>query len=195
MAAIHNGPQGEEASHPQPDDLDLLRQARKGSPWAFPRLVDRHGPFLFALAVSLVGNAADAEDVLQETLLGAFRGMSGFRGGSSVRTWLARILLRQAARFHRLRATRGTTAGLFEASSQAGPRAAPSARASDARMDVQAALMALSPEHRAVLVLREWQGLSYEEIAETLEIPRGTVESRIFRARRIMQELLKEYLA
>jgi RNA polymerase sigma-70 factor (ECF subfamily) len=195
MAAIHNRPRGEEASHPQPDDLELLRKARKGSPWAFPRLVDRHAPFLFALAVSLVGNAADAEDVLQETLLGAFRGISGFRGGSSVRTWLARILLRQVARCHRLRARRSTTAGLFDASWQAGPRVAPSAGASDARMDVQAALMALSPEHRAVLVLREWQGLSYEEIAETLEIPRGTVESRIFRARRIMQELLKEYLA
>jgi RNA polymerase sigma-70 factor (ECF subfamily) len=163
-----------------------------GEAAAFHELVDRLGPALFALAASLVGNAADAEDIVQETFSGAFRGLHAFRGDSSVKTWLTRILVRQAASHSR---GRKRSIHLAEARAQlrspGGALAAPSA---DVRMDVRAAVAKLSPEHREVVVLREFGGLSYQEIANVLEIPPGTVESRLFRARRELQELLGDYL-
>lgn len=174
------------------DDLTLVRRARLGDHAAFHELVDRHGPGLLRLAASLVGNVADAEDIVQETFSGAFRGLGGFRGGSSVRTWLTRILIRQTAGFRR---KRKRAIDLLQARpSLADRQEAPASQAADTRMDVTAAVLALPLEYREVVVLRELQGLSYEEIADVLDIPRGTVDSRLFRARRAMQELLKEYL-
>jgi RNA polymerase sigma-70 factor (ECF subfamily) len=149
-------------------DWQLVRRARGGDLAAFHELVDRHAATLLGLATMLVGNAADAEDVVQETFAGAFRGLGGFRGDSAVKTWLTRILLRQAA-------------------------GAATERA-DTRMDLAAALADMSQEHRQVLVLRELQGLSYDEISRILNVPRGTVESRLFRARKAMQDRLKDYL-
>ena len=111
-----------------------------------------------------------------------------------MKTWVTRILVRQAARH--FRSGRRYRAGGDE------PGARPAAEASfssaeretDARMDLQKAMLALSPDHREVIVFREFQGLSYDEIAEVLAIPRGTVESRLFRARRELQALLRDYL-
>lgn len=177
----------------EPNDQDLVRSARRGDRSAFHKLVDRHGKFLFKVAVSLVGNAADAEDIVQETFTGAFRGLKGFKGHSSVKTWLTRILFRQAAGYMR---RRGRMISFLRAKSQSDWPAAPAAsQSADVRMDVSAAILALGPEHRAVVVLRELEGMSYEEIAEILSIPRGTVESRLFRARRALAELLKDYFA
>jgi RNA polymerase sigma-70 factor, ECF subfamily len=180
-APIDGGPPG-------PSDADIVRRIRSGDGAAFHQLVDRFGPALFGLAASLVGNAADAEDVVQETFSGAFRGLHAFRGDSSVKTWLTRILVRQVAAHLR---GRKRAIRLVEARASGDAAAAPSA---DARMDVREAVAKLSPEHREVVVLREFAGLSYEEIAQVLDVPRGTVESRLFRARREMQELLKDYL-
>ncbi len=174
-----------------PSDSELVKRARRGESAAFHLLVDRHARFLLAMAVSLVG-AADAEDLVQETFAGAFRGLGGFKDQSSFKTWLTRILIRQAARHWQ--ASRRRSEHLkdrFLTSQEHHPSAA---GAADARMDVSAAILALSSEHREVVVLRELQGLSYEQIAEVLDLPRGTVESRLFRARQALQELLKEYL-
>jgi RNA polymerase sigma-70 factor (ECF subfamily) len=176
-----------------PNDLETVAKARKGDPAAFHELVDRHAAYLFGLAASLVGNATDAEDIVQETFAGAFRGLAAFRGRSSLKTWLTQILLRQAAAHRR---GRRRFLSFLAVRSSSVPEHAPSASpSSDARMDVAAALKALSEEHRQVVVLREFQGLSYEEIAEVLSLPQGTVESRLFRARRALQELLRGYLA
>jgi RNA polymerase sigma-70 factor (ECF subfamily) len=151
---------------------------------------------VFRLAFSLVGNAADAEDVVQETFAGAFRGIDGFEGRSSVGTWLTRILVTQAAKLRRDR-KRPTPQPLetiegrgseLRASSQGGVASA------ERRMDLHAALALLSPEHRQILVLREFEQLSYEEMAEILGVPRGTVESRLHRARGELREKLKAYL-
>jgi len=179
---------------PESDDLgstdsDLVHRAQQGEEAALHEVVDRHAAGLFRLAFSLVGNAADAEDVVQETFLGAFRGLSGFRGRSSLKTWLTRILMRQAARHHRSRAVRDTVSldGLPDAT-------APSTRSVDARLDVAAALDTLSPEHRQVILLRELQGMTYAEMADVLDVPRGTVESRLHRARRALQDQLGDYL-
>lgn len=174
-----------------PDDSELVRQARSGQGDAFHLLVDRHARFLLAMANSLAG-PADAEDLVQETFAGAFRGLDGFKGQSSFKTWLARILVRQAARHRQVNRRRNEQ--LQQRFLTSSEHVFPESHAADVRMDVSRAILALSPEHREVVVLRELQGFSYEQIAEILELPRGTVESRLFRARQALQELLKEYL-
>ena len=177
-------------------DVDLVRRARDGDETAYHEMVDRYAADLYRLAFSLVGNAADAEDVLQETLLGAFRHVRNFQERSSVRTWLSRILVRQAARCHRSRARHKTVSlhGLPD-TSQALVTDKTASGEPDTRMDVVAMLAALSPMHREVIVLRELEGMSYEEISDVLAVPRGTVESRLFRARQVLKERLKDYLS
>ena len=185
-----------ESGHLQTTDLELVNRAGKGDPSAFHALLDRHAAYLFGVAVSLVGNAADAEDVVQETLLGAFRGLRGFEGRSSVRTWLTSILIRQTT-VRRRQTGRWNMAPLPSENAVAAgdPHFLSPTEAADARIDLEAAIQGLSPDHREVVVLREFSGLSYDEIAEALGVPRGTVESRLFRARRELQERLQEYLA
>ena len=173
-------------------DVELIRRIRRGDDSAFQQLVDRHGRRLLGLAVSMVGNVADAEDVVQETLAGAFRGFGDFQRRSSVRTWLTRILIKRVARHRRRQRLRKTLPIEHAAGRSAGGRAEPAQ--ADVRMDVAAVLERLSEEHRTVVVLREMQGMSYEGIADVLGIPRGTVESRLFRARQKLKELLKDYL-
>jgi len=177
-----------------PNDLELARRARHGDLAAFHGLVDRHASYLFGLGVSLVGNAADAEDIVQETFFGAFRGLRGFQERSSVKTWLTQILVRQAARVFRLGRRRGPGVVQFDAESPSGPSVPSGTARADAQMDVNAAILSLRPDHREVIVLRELEGMSYEEIAQALAIPRGTVESRLHRARQQLREVLRDYL-
>ena len=184
----------ERTGHLRPTDAELIQAARGGDQAAFHALVDRHAHALYGLAASLSDNAADAEDIVQETFAGAFWGLGGFRGQASVKTWLTRILVRQAARHRRYAGRRQATFRGLEAAVDADLGVPSADGATDARIDVKAAMRLLSPDHRDVIALREFQGLSYDEIAEVLEIPRGTVESRLFRARRELQGQLKEYL-
>ncbi len=153
---------------------------------AFHELVDRYANEMFRLAVSLVGNAADAEDVVQETFAGAFQALPDFEGRSSLRTWLSRILVKQAAKWRRRRKVRRTVA-LDAAAPGPNPE-------QGLRIDVLGTLETLSPEHREVIALREFQGLSYEEMAQVIGVPRGTVESRLFRARQELRARLRAYL-
>lgn len=174
-------------------DEELLQAACGGEDGAFHELVDRHGERLFHLACSLVGAPADAEDVVQETLMGAYRGMRSFEGRSTVKTWLTRILMRQAARWHRRRGRRRDEGRLSDSGPPVG--AADSvAEDSNRRRDVRRALDRLSAKHRRIVVLREFEGMSYAEIAEVLDVPKGTVESRLYRARRRLQAMLRDYL-
>lgn len=166
----------------------LLRKSAAGDGSAFHELVDRHADRLFALAMSLVRNNADAEDVLQETFTGAYRGLKKFEGRASVRTWLTRILILQVAKWRRDR--RGKTTQPIESAS---PTTSGGGSATEQKIDLHAALAKLSAEHQEVLLLREFEQLSYEEIAETLGVPRGTVESRLHRARADLREKLKAY--
>lgn len=185
--ATHSG-------HSQTTDLEVVKRAREGDPAAFHELLDRHAGYLFGVAASLLGNAADAEDVVQETLLSAYRGLRAFEGRSSVKTWLTSILIRQTA-MRRRQAGRWKMAPLPpEDVAERAPSVASPTEAADARLDLAAAIQGLSPDHRDVIVLREFSGFSYDEIAAALGVPRGTVESRLFRARRELQERLQEYL-
>ena len=180
------------------NDAELVRRARLGDEHAYSEIVERYGDDLFRLACSLVGNAADAEDAVQETFFGAFAKLRLFEERSSVKTWLVSILVRQAARCRRTRWRKRTVplgrdrtdsgTGEEEGAPQGFVPAAPESGRTEARLDVLAMLDALEPIHREVLVLRELQGLSYDEMAEVLGVPRGTVESRLFRARRTLKE-------
>jgi len=173
-------------NNPEADDIELLRRGGAGDSAAFHALVDRHAQRLYRLAVSLIGNATDAEDVLQETFIGAFKGLRSFEARSSVKTWLTRILVVQAANWRRSK--RRKSVELVDDSIPA------AGENSEAGIDVRAAIGKLSPEHREVIVLREFEQMSYEEMAQVLGVPRGTVESRLHRARSEMREKLKDYL-
>lgn len=177
-------------------DADLVHRARQGDETAYHEMVDSCAPYLYRLAFSLVGNAADADDVLQETFLGAFRGLRHFEGRASLKTWLAGILVRQAARRHRDRGRHKMVSltKISEASPTMEANKPSSADAAwDARLDVLEVLETLVPIHREIIVLRELQGLSYDDIAGILGVPRGTVESRLFRARQELKERLRDY--
>jgi RNA polymerase sigma-70 factor (ECF subfamily) len=174
------------------DDAELLKQIGRGDPAASRTLLERHGPYLYGVAHALVGNAADAEDLVQETLVGALGGT--FRGESSLRTWLVRILTNQAGMLRRKPHRRAGHVGLDETPGPSSPATPDDAAGVEARLDLNTMLAALSLDHRQVLVLREVEGLSYEEIAKALHIPRGTVESRLHRAREELRTKFKGYL-
>jgi RNA polymerase sigma-70 factor (ECF subfamily) len=188
----------QEAGLLQPSDLELIRQAAEGDSRAFHALADRHASELFRLALSLSATRADAEDIVQETLLGAYRGMRKFDARASVKTWLKRILVRQAARtWNKSRASRKALA--LEALDTEPRPSAPSLRegmatgAVDSKIDIAAVLKTLPREYREILVLREFEQMSYTEIAETLGVPQGTVESRLHRARAELKTKLESY--
>ena len=185
-------------------DSDIVRRVRAGESAAFEEVVARYGDDLFGIACSMVGNAADAEDVVQQALLGAYRRIGSFEGRSTLKTWLVSILMNQASkalRSRRVRRALSLDATGADGTADAGAAAAASAAVStastttstDTRLDLVGMLASLSPDHREVIVLRELQRLSYDEIAAALKIPRGTVESRIFRARRDLRERFAEY--
>jgi RNA polymerase sigma-70 factor (ECF subfamily) len=170
------------------DDAQLLKLSRT-DPRAFRQLVERQGQYLYGVAHGLTSNAADAEDLVQETLLGAVKGT--FRGESSVRTWLVKILVNQAAMLRRARSRRPESR-LDEAKSPVSASGSGAGKV-DAKLDLTAMLDQLSVEHRQIIVLRELEGLSYEEMAAALGVPRGTVESRLHRAREELRRRFKGY--
>ena len=163
----------------------------------FHQVVHEHAPGLFRLACALVRNSTDAEDVLQETFLGAWERWGAFEGRSSVRTWLTQILLRRVARhrrYGRIRKLVSLDAGWNEGANWREAEAeADSPQRVQARLDVAAMLNALSPKLREVIVLRDLDGMTYDEIAEALSVPRGTVESRLYRARQTLKRQFPEY--
>jgi RNA polymerase sigma-70 factor (ECF subfamily) len=169
-----------EPSSPVEAEAAFLRRLRGGDQAAYHELVDRFGQLLYRVAYSMVGNSADAEDAVAETFSAAFAGIGKFRGEASLKTWLMQILVRQCAKLKRTRG-RKWMIGIEKVEQQ--NIAVDSASAVESRMDVVAMLQTLSDEHREVIVLRELQSMSYEEMSETLKIPRGTVESRLHRAR------------
>lgn len=174
------------------DDIELVRRIGRGDGAAFREIAQREARYLFGIAHALAGNAADAEDLVQETFAGLLK--SRFRGESSLRTWLVRILVNRAGmmrRKHRRRREVMESPDAHGLSPQAAASVAPSP---DARLDLATMLETLSPEHRAVIVLRELQGMSYEEMAEALGIPRGTIESRLHRAREELRRRYRGYL-
>ena len=179
-----------------PDDTELVAQIGRGDQAAFRTLLDRHARYLFGVAHAMSGSTADAEDLVQEALMGAVTSAGKFRGESSVRTWLVRILVNKVRMWRRSGGKYKGTVALDALDSSTGSLASanpPTASAVDAKLDLTQMLAQLSPEHRQVIILRELQGMSYQAMAQALDVPRGTVESRLHRARDELRKRFKGY--
>ncbi|MEU6075350.1 RNA polymerase sigma factor [Micromonospora sp. NPDC047074] len=174
----------------QDADRRLLRMVAAGDQSALEELYVRHGPALLSYADGLLSDRHRAEEALQDTLLAVWRGAASFEHRSTVRTWLFGICRRQALR--RL-ADRGPVhlpidAAADLAAGEPGPEAVTLARA-DARA-VAGAMAGLAPIHREVLDLTFGAGLTHDETAAVLEVPVGTVKSRLFHARAALARAL-----
>ena len=181
-------------------EVDLVAQAKGGDPAAFAELVAQYEKKIFNLAYRMCGNRDDAADLAQEALVRAYRAMGRFRLQSQFSTWLYRIVV-NVCLDHQRRRKRHPTVSLDEPlSGEDGdiPRQVSSdvldPAAAYERLETQRtvhqAIGRLSDDHRLVIVLRDIQGFSYEDIAATLGVPLGTVKSRLNRARGALKEEL-----
>jgi RNA polymerase sigma-70 factor (ECF subfamily) len=178
----------------QVTDSALIARALGGEPAAFAELVLRYQDRLYNSLFRVLGSAEDARDAVQDAFVQAFVKLDTFRGSSAFYTWLYRIAFNQAmSHARRQRPTRSLDDDRADCGRDVADRQPPP----DARLDlseratqVQRALAELSAEFRTVVVLREMDGCKYEEIAEILELPVGTVRSRLFRARLELRDRL-----
>ncbi len=191
------------------DDRALVERVQKGDRDAFRVLVERYQRRVYSFAHALLKNTEDAADVTQEAFVKAFRSLDGFKGDASFYTWIYRITNNLCIDHLRRHATAETIeydealpdeptaesqAGVGVLSTRLGTNPQRSALRHELAEKLEEALGRLPEKHRAILILREVDGLSYEELAETLGIPKGTVMSRLFHARAKMQEILAGYL-
>ena len=172
------------------DDEAVLR-CQDGDREAFRHLVEHYKGPLFGTAYLLTGNAAQAEEHVQEAFLLAWRGIRTFRRGSAFKPWLMRILVNAVRSQQRKRSL--STVPLDESTPLATPAGQHEAiEASEDRQAVRQALAQLSPEHRQVVVLRYFADLTVAQVAQSAGVREGTVKSRLHRALRHMRELLEQ---
>ena len=171
--------------------------ARQGDQSAFEQLVKLYEKRVLALTTRMCKNPADAEEAAQEAFLSAWQGLPFFRGDASFSTWLYRLASNACVDLLRREGRRQSAAGpsLNDEEVQLEvPDTAPSpqeqAERSELRQQIEAGLQALTPDHRQVLLLREMHQLSYDEIAQTLDVDVGTVKSRINRGRKQLRNFL-----
>lgn len=193
----------QDAARARQHDRDLIARAGDGDMRAFEELVQRHQRRANTVAYGIVRSAEDAREVTQDAFLRVHRHLKDFEGGASFSTWLYRIvynlsidLIRRrspgrAVEFEDHTDLTGAPDEWLPARGERDPFAAlDRTRLVEA---MQRCLDELPPHHRTAIVLREVEGLSYEEIAEAMEVPKGTVMSRLFHARRKMQKMLREH--
>ena len=184
-----------------PEDASLLEGLRQGEEAAYELLIQRYERPVYNLVSRLVDDPADAADAVQEVFLKVFRKVGWFRGESSLKTWIYRIAINEARNQRRwFGRHRQREVGLEPAQGEAGGHAdwledqKPSpfdiALDHETQALIEDALNQVSPAFRAALVLREIEGLSYEEISEILEVSLGTVKSRIMRGREALRRNL-----
>lgn len=173
-----------------PTDEELLELARRGDQRAFGRIVERYEPAVAAVVTGMLGRGAEAEDVGQETFIRLYQRLHQFRGEAHLRTYITRIAINQALKALR---RRQSWRARFFAADDALVEALPAPPPPDADQAawVQQALAHLSPDHRAVVVLRLMEGYSTNETAALLGIPPGTVMSRLTRALARLEPLLE----
>ena len=178
-----------------PDDDGLIRAAQGGDQAAFGELVRRHQRAVYRVAYGLTRNPSDADDLAQEAFVRAYQAIGRFRVGEPVFPWLARIVTNLAFSLFRSRRRRPETAlePLVEAGRQWGVDDDPADRTvrHESEQQLQSAFAELKPDHQAVLALRIVEEMSYEQIADTLHVPVGTVMSRLSRARAELKARLK----
>ena len=176
-------------------EKELVRAAAGGDESAFSELVRIYENKAYHLALRMVSNPEDAYDVAQDAFLAAWRGLPSFRGESGFSTWLYRLVSNAAIdHLRRTKHQRGNVSLDDEELNLDAPDDSPTpqeaAEENDLKQAVAAGLRELSDDHRTVLVMREVQELSYEEIAESLQLDLGTVKSRISRARTHLRKIL-----
>ena len=194
---------GAEIGVPAAPDQEFVELLRAGSGDAFEILIERFQHPVYNLIVRLLGDPVEASDVVQEVFLKVFRKIGSFRGQSSLKTWIYRIAVneasnhRRSSRRHRGREVeiepeREETAVTGQALIDRCQSPYEQAAGSEMRRQVEEALARINPDFRAAVVLRDIDGLSYEEVAEVLEVSLGTVKSRILRGREALREALTE---
>jgi RNA polymerase sigma-70 factor, ECF subfamily len=185
-------------------DEPLVERVQNGDQNAFRELFERYNRRAFAVAFGVVKNQQDALDIVQDAFVKVYRHIDGFQGSSSFYTWLYRIIMNLS--IDHIRRSRRTTEFDDHLDNQVNdltePISSPLEDANPRRNidrkelseHIQQALNTLPEYHRAVILLREVEGLSYEEMSKILKVPKGTIMSRLFHARRKMQECLQPYL-
>ena len=174
------------------NEIELITQAQQGDRRAFGQLVRRHREGVVNVVYRMCGDANLAEDAAQEAFIRAWQNLPSYRPQSPFRNWVYRIATNAALDALRREREAVDIDALALANSDNGPEAVVEGAERGER--VRQAVLALPPASRAVLVLREYEGLSYREIAETLGIPMGTVMSRLNYARNRLRESLAPYL-
>jgi RNA polymerase sigma-70 factor, ECF subfamily len=186
------------------DEAELVTELQGGSNAAFDWLVTHYSGPVYGLIAGMVSEPSDAADVTQDVFLKAFRGIRGFRRGSSLKTWLYRIAVREALnhrrwlwRHHRQQTSIDTESGSGLAPSgieEESRSPFDEAASKEVQEAVRRALREVPGVFRSAVILRDLEGMSYEEVAEVLEVSAGTVKSRILRGRRLLREILKPWL-
>jgi RNA polymerase sigma-70 factor (ECF subfamily) len=185
-------------------DHELVRETRAGNAGAFRELVERYQRKVAAVALGLVHNRDDALELTQETFVKAFENINKFKGESSFYTWLYRIVVNLGIDFQRRERRHPTVAiedhahtGGELADDVAGDRPADpfaDVRSREIGARVTRAINELTPDHKAVILLREVEGLSYDEISRVMQCSKGTVMSRLHYARKKLQAKLRDCL-
>ncbi|WP_224368952.1 RNA polymerase sigma factor [Hyalangium versicolor] len=190
------------------DDLTLVKRVRNGDQRAFKLLVERYQRKVYAVALGMLKDKEEAMDVSQEAFVKVYKYLDHFKGDASFYTWLYRITVNICIDIIRKRSGMGGEAVEFDETvpmdvseanigalgSRLGTNPQKSALRRELAEKIQEALAAVPEKHRAILLLREVEGMSYEDLSRTLDIPKGTVMSRLFHARAKVQKILSEYL-
>jgi len=186
------------------DEANLVHELQAGSDTAFDWLVTHYHAPVYNLILGMLGDVADAADGTQEVFLKAFRGIHNFRQGSSLKTWLYRIAVREALnhkRWFKRHLQKNVSIDAEPEEGQAHIDVADLAATPfeqlatrEIQVVVQSALQQVPDVFRGAVILRDIEGLSYEEVAEVLECSVGTVKSRILRGRRALKEILEPLL-
>lgn len=189
-------------------EWDLVRLAGNGDKEAFRELVERYQRRVLAVVMGMLHDREAALEVTQETFIKAFRSIGRFKGDASFYTWIYRIAVNLAIDHQRREWRRpltdstrntgndGQTEELLDRIGDENPRGDPfeATKDSELRQRVLAAIDELTPDHKAVILLRELEGLSYEEISRVMQCSKGTVMSRLHYARKKLQARLKEFV-
>ncbi len=190
------------------DDLTLVQRARKGDQRAFKLLVERYQRKVYSVALGMVKDKEEARDVAQEAFVKVYKYLDHFKGDASFYTWLYRITVNICIDVLRKKGSKGdehvefdesvkldtAEAGIGALGSRLGTNPQKSALRRELAERITSAMQDIPPAHREILLLREVEGMSYEDLSRTLEIPKGTVMSRLFHARLKMQKILREYV-
>jgi RNA polymerase sigma-70 factor (ECF subfamily) len=195
-----------EATAAQPDvsELDLVKRCQQGDTTAFDELVTRYRTRIFGMIYNMAHNEQDAWDLAQDSFVKAWKSINRFRGKSSFYTWIYRIVMNVTIDWLRKKQVKGAGTEFDDAiqlkevdpASKTVPPAEPMPHQRLERQEIRAridqAITQLSPEHRAVILMKETEDMQYHEIAEALGCSIGTVMSRLFYARKKLQHLLRD---